>query len=163
MKRFASPQRLIPWALALCVLAAPAAAQTPRATRPAQAPQQAAATQDIDPNTLANAAVQVLAGFDRDQAGALWDGASAVTKRTVKREEFVGHLAKTRKPLGAPVERSWLAVRRQQVTGGTQLPPGLYASIEFATRFQNNRTARELVSLRLDEDRVWRFAGYVIE
>lgn len=158
MKRFALSSSHILCAMVLCVSAFPAIAQKAPA-----APAQQQVPRDIDPNTLANAAVSVLHGFDAGKAGDLWDGASAVTKRAAKREDFIGHITKTRKPLGAPVERNWMVVRRQQVAGGTQLPPGTYASIEFATHFQNNRVARELVSLRLDEDRIWRFAGYVIE
>ena len=159
MKRFAMPSARLLCALMLCVSALPAIAQNaaPAASAQQQVPR------DIDPNTLANAAASVLQGFDAGKAGDLWDGASSVAKRAAKRADFIGHVAKTRTPLGAPVERTWMAVRRQQVAGGTQLPPGTYASIEFVTRFQNNRAARELVSLRLDEDRIWRFAGYVIE
>lgn len=160
MKRFALSLPRLLCALALCVPVLPVIAQT---AAPAAAAQQQAAPSDIDPNTLANGAVTVLVGFDADKAGDLWDAASAVTKRAVKRQDFIGHVAKSRKPLGAPLERVWVAVRRQQVTGGTQLPAGTYASIEFVTRFPNNRMARELVSLRLDEDKIWRFAGYVIE
>lgn len=158
MKRFALSSAGLLCALA-CVSAVPAFAQN---AAPA-APTQQQAPRDIDPNTLANAAASVLQGFDAGKAGDLWDGASVVAKRAAKRADFIDHVAKARKPLGPPVERNWMAVRRQQVAGGTQLPPGTYASIEFVTRFQNNRVARELVSLRLDEDRIWRFAGYVIE
>lgn len=162
MKRFTMSLSRTACALVLGALVLPAAAQTPPQTPRAPAQQQAVA-QDIDPNTLANGALSVLRGFDADQAADLWDGASAIAKRAVKRADFISQVGKSRKPLGAPLERTWVAVRRQQVTGGTQLPPGTYASIEFVTRFQGNRMARELVSLRLDEDRVWRLAGYVIE
>lgn len=161
MKRFTMLLSRTLCALVLGALVLPAAAQS---SPPPRAPaQQQAVAQDIDPNTLANGALSVLRGFDADKAGDLWDGASAVAKRAVKRGDFISQVGKSRKPLGAPVERTWTTVRRQQVAGGTQLPPGTYASIEFVTRFQSNRLARELVSLRLDEDRVWRLAGYVIE
>ncbi|UOF14403.1 DUF4019 domain-containing protein [Lysobacter capsici] len=150
-------------AMALCILSGAAIAQgQAQAPRSAPAPQQAAA-RDIDPNTLANSALQILQAIDRDQAGVLWDNASAVTKRTARRDEFVGHVGKTRKPLGAANSRNWIAVRRELVTDGGQLPAGLYASIEFSSQFQSKRLAKELVSLRRDEDGMWRFSGYVIQ
>ncbi|MFD1297545.1 DUF4019 domain-containing protein [Lysobacter gummosus] len=148
-------------AAALCVVSASAIAQG-QAPRSAQATQQAAA-RDIDPNTLANSALQLLQAIDRDQAGVLWDNSSSVTKRSAKREDFVGYVGKSRKPLGAASSRNWIAVRREVVGNGAKLPPGLYASIEFSSQFQSKRAATELVSLRQDEDGMWRFSGYVIQ
>jgi len=140
-----------------------ALAQAPaQAQRPAPAAQQAAA-RDVDPNTLANTALQLLQAIDRDQAGALWDASSSVTKRSAKREDFVAYVGRTRKPLGTASSRSWIGVRREVVGNGAPLPPGLYASIEFSSQFQGKRTAKELISLRQDEDGLWRFSGYVIQ
>lgn len=149
-------------AVTLCVLSGSADAIA-QAQRAPAATAQAAAQADIDPNTLAGTALRILQAVDRDQVSLLWDGASAVTRRTTRREDFLGQVARTRKPLGTVAGRNWMAVRRQQVAVGGQLPPGTYASVEFATRFQNNRIAKELVSMRRDEDGVWRFTGYVIE
>ena len=149
-------------AVTLCVLSGSADAIA-QAQRAPIAPAQAAAQADIDPNTLAGTALRILQAVDRDQVSLLWDGASAVTRRTTRREDFLGQVARTRKPLGTVAGRNWMAVRRQQVAVGGQLPPGTYTSVEFATRFQNNRIAKELVSMRRDEDGVWRFTGYVIE
>ena len=144
------------WALA----ALPASAQVPAQPARALAPA-ASAARDVDPNALAQAALQILQAIDREQAGALWDGASGVTRRSIQRAQFVGQIATARKALGAPGSRIWTAVRREGVEQGGELPPGLYASIEFSSRFQA-RAATELVSLRLDEDGRWRFSGYVI-
>lgn len=150
-------------AMALCILSGAVIAQGQgQAPRPASAPQQAAA-RDIDPNTLANTALQMLQAIDRDQAGLLWDNSSNVTKRSAKRNDFVGHVGKTRKPLGTADSRNWIAVRREVVADGGPLPAGLYASIEFASQFQGRRPAKELVSLRRDEDGMWRFSGYVVQ
>lgn len=150
-------------AMALCILSGTAIAQgQAQAPRSAPAPQQAAA-RDIDPNTLANSALQILQAIDRDQTGVLWDNSSSVTKRSARRDDFVGYVGKSRKPLGAASSRDWIAVRREIVADGGQLPPGLYASIEFASQFQSRRSAKELVSLRRDEDGMWRFSGYVIQ
>jgi hypothetical protein len=150
-------------ALTLCVLVGPAIAQTQAKPQQPAAPQQQAATRDAEPNTFANAALQIALAVDRDQAGALWDGASAITKRSTSREGFIGYVTSARKSTGAVLGRNWTVVRREQVNEGGQLPPGLYASIEFATRFQDNQARRELVSLRRDEDGTWRFSGYVVQ
>lgn len=158
MKRY-----LLTMAIGLHLLSTTALAQAPaQAQRPAPAAQ-AAAARDIDPNTLANTALQLLQAIDRDQAGALWDASSNVTKRSTKREDFVGYVGRTRKPLGTAAARSWIGVRRELVGDGAQLPPGLYASIEFSSQFQGKRSAKELISLRRDEDGQWRFSGYVIQ
>lgn len=150
-------------AAVLCIFSGTAIAQVSgQAPKPAPAPQQAVA-RDIDPSTLANAALQLLQAIDRDQAGMLWDNSSNVTKRSAKREDFVGYVGKTRKPLGAASARNWITVRREVVGSGSQLPAGLYASIEFSSQFQGKRAAKELVSLRRDEDGMWRFSGYVIQ
>lgn len=147
-------------AAALCLWGAAAQAQGP-APRPAAA--QPAAPRDIDPNSLANTALQLLQAIDRDQAGLLWDQSSSVTKRTARREDFVGYVGKNRKPLGAASARNWISVRREVVGENAALPSGLYASIEFSSQFQGRRTAKELVSLRRDEDGLWRFSGYVVQ
>ncbi|QWP75308.1 DUF4019 domain-containing protein [Lysobacter sp. K5869] len=159
MKRFVTTA-----VLALCAASAPAIAQVPAQARPAPLAQSApVATRDVDPNALANAALQMLQVIDRGQAGALWDNASAVAQRATGRADFVGHLGKTRAPLGAAASRSWMSVRRESVPAGGRVPPGHYANIEFASQFQGQRTAKELISLRRDEDGQWRFSGYVIE
>ena len=157
-------------ALTLCVLVGPAIAQTQakqqQPTAPQQqsaSPQQQAVARDAEPNTFANAALQIALAIDRDQAGALWDGASVITKRATNREAFIGYVTSARKSTGTVLGRNWTVVRREQVNEGGQLPPGLYASIEFTTRFQDNQTRRELVSLRRDEDGMWRFSGYVVQ
>lgn len=155
MKRFAALIVLAAWAAC-----APASAQMPAQARAASAP---AAARDVDPNALANVALQMLQIIDRGQSGALWDNASAVAQRAAGRADFVGHVGKTRAPLGAAALRSWVSVRRESVPAGGRVPPGHYASIEFASQFQGQRTAKELISLRRDEDGQWRFSGYVIE
>lgn len=144
--------------LALC--SAGAVAQGPT---PAPRPTAPAGVRDIDPNALAQAALQILQTIDREQTGALWDSASNVTQRSTHRAEFVARVGAVRKPLGPANARRWTAVRREGVGEGRELPPGVYASIEFASQFQGRRSAIELVSLRLDEDGRWRFSGYVIQ
>lgn len=141
--------------IAACWCGVAAAQTVPMRTVPVQ-PQ--AAQPDTDPNSLAQWALQVLGMIDSQQTGVLWDGASPVAKQAVRRDEFVAKVSQTRKALGTPVNHVWMSVRRQLATQG--IPPGLYATMEFASTFQNNKSVIEVISLRRDEDGRWRFAGY---
>jgi hypothetical protein len=85
-----------------------------------------------------------------------------VTKKTVARDAFVAGITKSRQPLGRIANRNWLSVRRQ-FGDGQALPSGLYASAEFLAEAAGKPPVRELVSFRLDEDGVWRFAGYAVQ
>ena len=52
-------------------------------------------------------------------------------------------------------------VTRSLFEPGQQVPQGLYINVRSATKFANHaEPVRELVSFRLDEDRVWRVSGY---
>ena len=52
-------------------------------------------------------------------------------------------------------------VSRSLFRAGQQVPEGLYINVRSATTFASNaQPVRELVSFRLDEDRVWRVSGY---
>ena len=141
--------------LVLFACLAPALGQqaTPASVRAAAA---------IDPNTLANAGLQAAQLIDAGRAGEVWDGASAVAKRSIDRKQFAESLTAQRKPLGATTARRWTLVSRHSTAGTEQLPAGTYANVEFDTRF-GNRPGHELISFRLDEDGMWRLAGYVLK
>lgn len=130
---------------------------------PAMAQQQPAPARDIDPNSLASAAMQAAQLIDAGRAGEVWDGASAVAKRSVDRKKFTDSIATQRKPLGATSARRWTVVSRHSTAGTQQLPAGTYANVEFDTQFAGNRTGHELISFRQDEDGTWRLAGYVLK
>lgn len=118
---------------------------------------------DIDPNTLAAAGLRIVQLIDGGRAGDVWDGASAVAKRSVDRGRFTQTIADERSPLGAVSWRRWTAVSRHSTPGSGPLPAGLYANVEFETRFAGDRTGYELVSFRQDEDGTWRLSGYVLK
>ncbi|WPH17334.1 DUF4019 domain-containing protein [Variovorax paradoxus] len=120
------------------------------------------AQEQLDLNALQAAGVQIAQAVDRNQAAVLWDGASPAAKRVVTREAFVASLQRSRAALGAVASRTWLGLSRQFVGAGDKLPPGAYINIDFVTTFAEGKTQRELVSLRQDEDKVWRFVGYVV-
>lgn len=156
---------------------AQAAAQTPAkpATAPARAaapaPAQAPAQQALTPEQKAQldkqnaevtqAALKVLQMADANDGGKLWDGASVVARQAVSRAEFIKHLGDTHARLGAATQRGAPTITRVRYAQGAAVPAGLYVNVNFPTRFaKGSQPIRELVSFRLDEDNVWRLAGY---
>ncbi|MDG2526988.1 DUF4019 domain-containing protein [Stenotrophomonas sp. HITSZ_GD] len=173
--------RHAPVVMCLLLAAAPlsALAQQPAAPRPATpapaAPRPAPAAQPGQPALtpaqqaelakqnaeMIQAAQKVLQMVDAGQLPQLWDGASVVAKRAVTREAFATQVGAQRKRLGAVAGRGQAAVTRVRYNPGAAVPEGLYVNVSFPTRFANApQPVRELVSFRLDEDKVWRLAGY---
>lgn len=138
--------------------AAPAAAPAAAAqTRQARA-QQARQDEDIE-----RAARAVLSMVDRGQLAEVWDGASPMVKRLVSRAEFEMQVQADRRRLGRVVFRGEPVVNRERYPAGGRVPQGEYLNVATATRFANaDAPVRELVSFRLDEDRVWRVSGYSV-
>lgn len=124
----------------------------------------AASAQDVEPSDMVRGGLQAIQMIDAGKAGELWDGATAATHKRVTRNDFVASVAKSRAPLGAPMQRTWVGVNRQAVADPDADVAGQYVSVEYETRFgsQPDRTQRELVSFHLDSDRTWRFSGYVL-
>ncbi|MXV12015.1 DUF4019 domain-containing protein [Xanthomonas sp. LMG 8992] len=140
--------------------AAPTAAPKPAprhagATAPAPGP---LAKQDAQ---MAQAGLRAAQLVDAGRTGELWDGASVVAKKAVTRAVFVREIDAARARLGALLGRGVASVARVQYAAGSQVPPGTYVNISFPSRFANApQPVRELVSLRLDEDKTWRLVGY---
>lgn len=120
--------------------------------------------QDVEPSDLVRGGLQAIQMIDQNKTGELWDGATPAARKRVARSDFVSQVAKARMPLGAPQQRTWVAINRQVVGDGDPDLAGQYVSIEYETRFANNAnaTVRELVTFQLGSDRVWRFSGYVL-
>lgn len=124
-----------------------------------------AAAQDVvEASDMVRGGMQAIQMIDQGKAGELWDGATPAARKRVTRADFTGQIAKSRAPLGAPQQRTWVAVNRQVVADADPDTAGQYVSVEYETRFANKPDAilRELVSFHLDRDRTWRFSGYVL-
>jgi hypothetical protein len=124
----------------------------------------AAAAQDVEASDMVQGGMQAIQMIDQGKAEELWSGATQATRKRVTRTDFVAKLSKSRSPLGAPLQRTWVAVNRQAVADPDTETAGQYVSIEYETRFSNkpDGTVRELVSFHLDRDRIWRFSSYVL-
>lgn len=154
---------------------APARAAAPAAPTPAPAPVSAAARpapalsaaqqaqvakQDAEMTAAAQRVAQLV---DGQQAATVWDGASAVARKAVTRDVFANNVNADRAKLGALVSRGKPSITRVQYPAGASVPEGIYLNVSFPTRFANNaQPVRELVSFRLDEDKVWRASGYSV-
>ncbi|TWI01001.1 uncharacterized protein DUF4019 [Luteimonas cucumeris] len=140
--------------------AATARPAQPAQQAPALTPQQRAALAKQDADTT-KAAAQVIQMVDANRIGEVWDGASATMKKLVSKDEFIKQVTIDRNRLGAPASRGQAVVSRSQFEAGGQVPAGLYINVGFPTKFAKTaQPVRELVSFRLDEDKVWRVSGY---
>ncbi len=157
---------------AMLVFTASASAQQTAQPAPAPAPQpQPVKQQRLTPEQqaqvtrqnaeMSKAAAQVIQLVDQGRIGEVWDGASAVAKSVVSKDNFIRQVASDRQKLGAPVERQQAGVTRAAYAAGGQVPAGNYINVVFATRFANvPQPVRELVSFHLDNDKTWRVSGY---
>lgn len=154
----------------LAFIGTAAAQQQAQPSQPAQ--QQASpAQQQLTPqqqaqlakqnNDMSKAALQVMQMVDANQIGEIWDNASATMRRLVTRDEFVKQITIDRNRLGEVSSRGNPAVSRSQFPAGAQVPEGFYLNVAVPTTFaKSEQPVRELVSFRLDEDKVWRVSGY---
>lgn len=139
----------------------PGPATVPAPARSAAAPAPVATALARQNAEMGQVALKVAQMVDANQLGPLWDGASVVAKKAVTRDAFVRQVGAERARLGALAGRGGASVTRVKYGPGAQVPEGLYVNVSFPTRFANAaQPVRELVSFRLDEDRVWRVSGY---
>jgi predicted SnoaL-like aldol condensation-catalyzing enzyme len=66
-----------------------------------------------------------------------------------------------RNPLGRMVSRELISKTYSQSLPGA--PDGEYVVIQFATSFENKKSAIETVTPMLDSDGEWRVSGYFIK
>lgn len=140
-------------------------AQSPAAPAQSSAPalsaqQQAQITKQNQ--QMAQNSLQIARMIDNGQTGAVWDQASSVAKQSSSRADFVKQITADRAAVGKLGERKLAAITRTQSKGG-KVPVGQYINVSYATQFsKDNKPVRELVSYHLDNDRVWRLAGYTL-
>lgn len=117
--------------------------------------------EDVDVTRLGMAALRLVRVIERGDIGTLWDAASALVRMSLSRADFIASLTAQRRALGWGTERRWTAVRIDRARAGSSLPPGTYAVLEFSTRLgEDGLRYREQVTLRYEDDGVWRLAGY---
>lgn len=144
----------------------PAAAPTPATPAGSSATPLGPAQQaqlDRQNAEMSAAALRAAQWVDAGRIGDVWDGASSVAKKAVPRDGFVRQVGADRARLGTLVSRGQPSISRVRYNVGAAVPEGVYVNVAFPTRFTNSpQPVRELVSFRLDEDKVWRMAGYSV-
>lgn len=147
---------------AAAVPATAPATQAVPAPAPALTPAQQAQL-DTQNAEMSAAALRAAQWIDAGRIGELWDGASTVAKKAVPRDLFVRQVGADRARLGTLVSRGQPSISRVRYNVGAAVPEGVYVNVAYPTRFTNSpQPVRELVSFRLDEDNVWRMAGYSV-
>lgn len=106
------------------------------------------------------AANKWLALVDEGSYSKSWDVAASYFKAAVTKDQWQASLSSVRKPLGKVHYRT---LKHQKYTTSLPgAPDGEYVVIQFATRFQNKKSAIETITPMRDKDGKWRVAGYYI-
>lgn len=158
-------------ALVAALVVAPMAAHTQnkpvqsttaaKSTAPALTAEQRAMIAKQD-QQVTQAALQIALLVDKGKIGQVWDNASSVAKQASPRADFTKQIKADRTRLGTLDSRQAQGVTRIQ-SNGKNFPSGLYLNVVFASKFKNaSKPVRELISFHLDNDKVWRLAGYTL-
>jgi hypothetical protein len=120
----------------------------------------AMASEEKEAQALA-AARTWLALVDEGKYGDSWATAAAYFKNAITKEKWEQMLTAVRNPLGRLVSRELISKTYTQSLPGA--PDGEYVIIQFATSFENKKSAIETVTPMLDSDNEWRVSGYFIK
>jgi hypothetical protein len=102
-----------------------------------------------------------LALIDEGKYGESWATAAAYFKSAITQEKWVQMITAVRNPLGNLVSRELISKTYTQSLPGA--PDGEYVVIQFATSFENKKSAIETITPMLDNDGEWRVSGYFIK
>lgn len=116
-------------------------------------------TSEKQAQAMTSASLQVLGLIDQGKSGEVWDGLSPAIKPLVSRNSFVQRIIVDQSNFGVALKRERVAAYRSDANGQNNIPKGTYYSVVFTTNFSKGQ-GRELVSFRLDNDQIWRVAGY---
>ena len=114
------------------------------------------------PEDLAAARAEAwLALVDQGHYAESWDEASKLFKGAVAREKWAETARGVRGPLGKLVSRKRTSATYAESLPGA--PDGKYVVIQYATSFENKKSAVETVTPMLDPDGAWRVSGYYVK
>ena len=108
----------------------------------------------------AKAASRWLALVDEGKYAESWEEAAQFFRGAVTKEQWKESLDSVRKPLGKLVSRS--VKSKTYATSLPGAPDGEYVVIQYASSFENKKSAVETVTPVLDKDGKWRVSGYYI-
>ncbi len=90
-----------------------------------------------------------------------WEEGAAYFKNAISQDQWEQALKAVRAPLGKLVSRKVLS--KNYATSLPGAPDGEYVVIQYATSYENKKSAVETVTPTRDKDGVWRVAGYYIK
>lgn len=99
---------------------------------------------------------------DTGQYEQSWDTCSAYLKSEVPQPEWVQRLSAVRNVSGKLLERKQKDYIYTK-DAGANIPDGEYMVYHFDSQFQNKDHLTETITIMLEQDNVWRVAGYFIE
>ena len=117
-----------------------------------------------DPSTLLTAAERVVGLVDQGLASELWPHVSVAVKEmnSVNEEDFSHSIYNVRRPLGVVMGRYWVNISQTVQPENAGMPHGRYVTVSFVTNFAGKSGMSERVTFLLDEDGIWRIAGYTL-
>jgi hypothetical protein len=106
------------------------------------------------------AAEQWLSLVDQGQYAESWKKAAEYFRNAVAQTQWEQMVQAARQPLGKLISRQ--VKRKTFTTTLPGAPDGEYVVIEFASWFENKKSAIETVCPMMDKDGKWRVSGYYI-
>ena len=101
-----------------------------------------------------------LALVDGGKYGQSWSEAAQLFKQAVTQSQWESAARGAREPLGKLQSRKLQSAEYRRSLPGA--PDGEYVVIQYATSFENKKSAIEMVTPMKDKDGVWRVSGYII-
>lgn len=102
-----------------------------------------------------------LALVDSGRYAESWKAAATYFQNAVTEQNWETSLTGVRTPLGRLVRRR--LIKSQEANSLPGAPDGQYLVMQFATAFENKKSAVETVTFMLEKDGKWRAAGYFIK
>ena len=102
-----------------------------------------------------------LALVDAGKYGQSWSEAAQLFKQAVTQAQWESAARGAREPLGKLQARKLQSSEYRRTLPGA--PDGDYVVIQYATSFENKKSAIETITPMKDKDGVWRVSGYYIK
>jgi len=102
-----------------------------------------------------------LALVDAGRYGQSWSEAAQLFKQAVTQAQWESAARGAREPLGKLQARKLQSSEYRRTLPGA--PDGDYVVIQYATSFENKKSAIETITPMKDKDGVWRVSGYYIK
>ena len=108
-----------------------------------------------------SASLAWLALVDAGRYDESWQEAAQLFRAAVTKQQWRASMAAYRKPLGQLITRTLKS--KTYTTSLPGAPDGEYVVIQYATTFENKKSAIETITPMLDGDGKWRVSGYYIK